>query len=65
VYLFIYPIIFFYTDFGLYNGRLPPPSTRILATLSSTPASRAGPVAADFTLAAPTFKRLTLVEMTE
>jgi hypothetical protein len=47
------------------DGHVPPPSTRVLATPSSTPRSPAGPAAAASTLAAPTFKRLTPAEMTE
>jgi hypothetical protein len=47
------------------NGRVPQPSTRVLATPSSTPASPDGPAAAASTLAAPTLKRLTPAEMTE
>jgi hypothetical protein len=47
------------------DGCVPPPSTCILATPSSTSTSPAGPTAAASTLAAPTFKRLTPAEMTE
>jgi hypothetical protein len=47
------------------DGHVPLPSTRILATPSSTPRSLAGPAVAASTLAAPMFKRLTPAEMME
>jgi hypothetical protein len=47
------------------DGRAPPPSTRLLATPSSTPASPARPAAAASTPVALTFQCLTPAEMVE